>query len=518
MKTKKIMAAFLAALLTLSLAACGKQAGDSQQGEARVWYLGGNNAFAGDVDVEALFENAEDTANVEQIYNSLAYTAEMFYGAYTLNQPERDVKTVREEMPFEEVEGESFKGKISALPIAVYCGADYVSSQATSYRYGEFAELSDAEVAVLQFATEDKTASLPCVYTIAGHTIAFEGIEQTNDDGKPFAYQKSGLSFAYEFDLRGPYLTLTKGEHSLRLMAYCLTDAADSDLSLSGYSLPDSPLIDELDYFASAKAWNYAVRRDGSYYDLTAYKMSDDGRFTVYLSDQNPGEEEEVFIDQYAYLINSDANSFLTDFSIILLDGEKQYYYTDDITKREARILKEEGVDASGLTDDEVKAIAEKKSDLFDDLYAEFEKQGIKVTINRSTGEIAMDSSVLFGGDSAAITEDGKTLLNKFLEVYASIIYNEKYDGFIQKTLIEGHTAPLDGSTYESGLPLSQERADNVKAYCLSAKTGADTTKLTATLEAVGCSNSRPVYDSNGNVDMAASRRVSFRFVVNTAK
>ena len=122
---------------------------------------------------------------------------------------------------------------------------------------------------------------------------------------------------------------------------------------------------------------------------------------------------------------------------------------------------------------------------------------------------------MLFGGDSAAITDDGKTLLNKFLAAYTSIIYNEKYEGFISMTRIEGHTAPVAGDTYEDGLPLSQERAANVKDYCLSSDTGVDTSRLASSLEAVGLSNSKPVYNADGEIDMEACRRVSFRFIVN---
>ena len=208
----------------------------------------------------------------------------------------------------------------------------------------------------------------------------------------------------------------------------------------------------------------------------------------------------------------------MPSFSIILFDGSKAYYYTDDITQREARALAEQGADVNAMTEDEIKEIAEKKLDLFDDLQKEFEAKGINVNINRSTGEIVMDASVLFGGDSDVITADGKALLNKFLAAYTSIVYNEKYDGFIAKTMVEGHTAPLAGSTYESGLPLSQQRASNVKDYCLSSDTGVDTSKLASNLEAVGLSNSKPIYDSNGEIDVAACRRVSFRFIVNLKK
>ena len=177
--------------------------------------------------------------------------------------------------------------------------------------------------------------------------------------------------------------------------------------------------------------------------------------------------------------------------------------------------MKSEGIDTDAIDEETMKEIAEKKADLYDDLYNEFKANGISVQINRATGEIAMDATVLFGGDSAELTSEGKEFLNKFLKAYTSIIYNEKYDGFIAKTMVEGHIAPVSGTTYEGGMPLSEKRAENVKNYCLSGETGVDTSKLAPTLETVGYSQSRPVYDADGNVDIEASRRVSFRFIVN---
>lgn len=509
----------LACVFVLTLCSCGKEAsnnkGKSEDGKL-VWYLGGNNIFAGDVDVESLFEGVTDSVDPAKIYSSLELTEEMLHGVYTLNNKEDDLKTVRKEIPFEEVKFKDSVANLTILPIAVYFGAENISSSETNYKYSEFKGVTNHEVAVLELATKDKVGQTPCTYEINGDSITFKQIRQTSGDGEPFEYEFTGVEFNYTFELSGPYMTFSKGNNSLKLKAFCLTENTEDSLSLYGYSLPDSPLIEGLDYFASADAWNYAVRRDGSYYDLSAYKFDDEGRFTVYLAEEDlVSGETDKFVSQYAYIIQSSANVFHTDFSIILLDGSKEYYYTDDITQREARVLADQGADVNAMTEDEIKEIAEKKSDLFDDLYKEFEAQGINVTINRSTGEIAMDASVLFGGDSAVITDDGKALLNKFLATYTSIIYNEKYDGFISKTMVEGHTAPLSGSTYESGLPLSEERANNVKDYCLSADTGVDTSKLMSTLEAVGLSNSKPIYDANGEIDMTACRRVSFRFIVN---
>ena len=162
-----------------------------------------------------------------------------------------------------------------------------------------------------------------------------------------------------------------------------------------------------------------------------------------------------------------------------------------------------------------LKDVTSKKNDLFDELLEAFKSEGVNVTVNKESGEIALDSSVLFGGDSAELTGDGKAFLNKFVKVYANVVGADRYASFITKTMIEGHTAPVSGSTYASGLQLSEERAANVKNYCLSAETGVNVSAISDKFEAVGYSNSKPVYKADGSVDMNASRRVSFRFMVN---
>ena len=163
----------------------------------------------------------------------------------------------------------------------------------------------------------------------------------------------------------------------------------------------------------------------------------------------------------------------------------------------------------------QLKELMEKKDKLLDDLIASFEKEGITVTVNKETGELSMDSSVLFGGDSAELTADGKAFLDKFVRAYTNIAYSEEYDGFISKTFVEGHTAPTADATYASDMQLSVDRATNVKNYCVSTTEGAAVDSFVKNLDAVGYSNSQPVYSADGSVDMAASRRVSFRFMLN---
>ncbi len=511
--SKKLLAVFLAVVMLLSFAACGKD--DETSAKKEMWYLGGGGALS-DEDVETCFDDVKETVDAASLYAAHELTEDMLQGAYVLNNKEKDIKKVRKEVPFEDV---TFKdntvANLTVVPTAVYFGKDNVSCTDTKYRYTEFEAITDKPIAVLELATKDDIGQTPCVYEINGNKITFKQIEQTSVKDAPFTYDYTGVEFTYDFKLAGPYITFSKGGTSLKLVSSCFSENNNFDLAVSGYSLPDSPLVDTLDCFYLG-TFNYGIKRNGEYYDYVAIKLVEDGKAVVHLRDKDASTgEETTVVEEFAYIAQSPAGSFAMAFNIVLMDKDKVYYYTDDISSREERILIEQGIDINGLSDEEIKELAEKKSDLYDDLSEEFKKQGINVTINRSNGEIAMDCSVLFGGDSSAITDDGKALLNKFLTAYTAIAFSEKYEGFIAKTMVEGHTAPVTGTTYEDGLPLSKERADNVKSYCVSAETGVDTSKLAANMEAVGYSNSKPITDADGNVDMTASRRVSFRFVIN---
>ena len=509
--SKKVLAVFLATIMLLSFAACSK---DEASPKKQVWCLGGGGLLS-DEDVETCFDDVKETIDAESIYAEHEITADMLEGAYTLNNKEKDLKKVRKDIPFEDVKfKDNSVANLTVVPTAVYFGKDNVSCSDTRYNYTEFEAITDKPIAVIELATKDDIGQTPCVYEINGNKITFKQIEKTSKDDAPFTYDYTGVEFTYDFKVAGPYITFSKGGTSLKLISHCFSENTNFDLAVSGYSLPDSPLVDDLDCFYLG-TFNYGFKRNGKSYDFAAIKLVDDGKAIIYLKDKDysTGEETTV-IEEFAYIAQSPAGAYSMAFNIVLFDEEKVYYYTDDITSREERILTEQGIDINDLSEEELKELAEKKSDLYDDLYEEFQKQGINVTINRSNGEISMDSSVLFGGDSSVISDDGKVLLNKFLNAYTSIIFSEKYEGFIAKTMVEGHTAPVAGDTYEDGFPLSIERANNVKDYCVSSETGVDTSKLAANMEAVGYSNGKPITDSDGNVDMVASRRVSFRFVV----
>ena len=162
----------------------------------------------------------------------------------------------------------------------------------------------------------------------------------------------------------------------------------------------------------------------------------------------------------------------------------------------------------------EVMAIAETRANLLGDLSHAFRTSGLDVTVDEENGEIMLDSSVLFEVDKSDISPEGQEFLRKFVTVYTTVVFHEKYEGFVSRILVEGHTDSNGG--YDYNLTLSQERADSVKEFCLSEESGADAYigELEGTLEAVGHSYDQLIYDESGKEDSAASRRVSFRFLI----
>lgn len=514
-RIKKRIAFVLACVMMLSLCACGKKSipfsKGVKEGERTAWYLGGNNLFHKEVDPKTLFKDVPDSIDPAAVYASLELTEQMLQGVYGLNDPKKDIKTVLKEIPTETITLKSEPVDATVLPVAVYFGADYITGSGlllTQYR-----QISDYPIAVLEFAAKNMPAQAVCTYEISANTVTFKQITQTSALHEDFAYEFTGLEFVYGINLCGPYLEFSKDEHTLQLKAYCVTKSGNEQLYMQGCSRLDSPLVDQLDYLSSSSVWNSAVKRDGSKYALSAYKFDDSGRFTVYLENE---DASEIFVQQYAYILHSSANGILDTFSVTLLDEDKIYDYADSITQRETRVLEEQGVDVAALTVEDIETIAEKKADLFDDLYTAFRENGIKATINRSTGEIALDSTVLFEVNESKISGNGKVLLREFMQVYTSVVFSDEYEDFVSKILVEGHT-DTSGS-YELNQQLSLERASSVMTYCLSEDCGIaaeQISTLETMMEAVGYAYDKPVYDENGEVDMDASRRVAFRFFVN---
>lgn len=147
-------------------------------------------------------------------------------------------------------------------------------------------------------------------------------------------------------------------------------------------------------------------------------------------------------------------------------------------------------------------------------LKEEFDGTNLSVSVNPQTGAISFDSNVLFDFSKDDLKESGKQFLQEFLPRYFSILLSPEYKDYLAEIIIEGHTDTVGG--YLSNLNLSQRRALSVATYCLDENgnvlSNEQIGELRKIVTANGRSYSNPILDSNGNVDMDASRRVEFMF------
>lgn len=154
------------------------------------------------------------------------------------------------------------------------------------------------------------------------------------------------------------------------------------------------------------------------------------------------------------------------------------------------------------------------KTDIIKALNETFKDSNLRIDIDEQTGAISLDSSILFGFDSADLSSAGTAFLKDFLPLYISVLLSDEFRPYISEIIIEGHT-DTDGR-YMYNLNLSQKRAYSVAAYCLDERTSFLPTEqlndLRGIMTANGKSFSNPIYKADGSVDAEKSRRVEIKF------
>lgn len=494
---KKRLSFLLAVLMLLSLAACG----DSQPeaGEDGGYLFTNRDSVS--------LEQPAQTLSPQQIYSKLTYTPQMFYGDYVLPGGEAAEATYAQQTSLIDFETESGK-KLTAIPFRLTAGPDNLAHIITNAKNHQW-------LRAYYYTESGNLTFFLCAYTVEGNTLTLTPLDSSTYDYNKetghlrYSFREESLSYQFSFD--GMYLTLTRGEESITLKANILGYQDAISVFAEGYRTADSPVCDisqiNLGYSENHSRC-YVYDNNDEQLSIGVAKMTEDGLLTI-----TAPWESGTKTYQFVYF-------FCGKDGIILTDGDNVYYYTDSYSDRHSsqmgdNLSYEEISKLENMQEDKLEQIIETRADLLEDLSVAFHDAGLNVTVDRQTGEIALDSTVLFAVNEYNIGEEGKAFLKEFMGIYASVVFGEKYSGFVSKVIVEGHTDTT--GDYEMNQTLSQARADSVLAYCISEECGAvaDPDALAAQMLAEGFSWDKPVYDADGNVDMDASRRVSFRFLIN---
>lgn len=221
---------------------------------------------------------------------------------------------------------------------------------------------------------------------------------------------------------------------------------------------------------------------------------------------------QEAMIDLDNYRIEIDASKAELEDSYLKL---QQAYAEAQLTKEEldAAYLAIDSAKAElASTKSELQNIVGIRTDIIGELQTKFNNSGMEV--DAQTGSITFSSDVLFGSDSAKLSNDSKKILKEIIPVYLDVLLQDEYKNYIAEIIIEGHTDT--NGTFEYNMELSSDRARSVATFCLDTNNGLSKTKveqLQKLLTINGRSFSNPIYKMNSTeVDMAASRRVEIKF------
>lgn len=162
----------------------------------------------------------------------------------------------------------------------------------------------------------------------------------------------------------------------------------------------------------------------------------------------------------------------------------------------------------------QIEALVGMKTRIITSLSSALKDSGISATVDQTTGSIALESDVLFESGKYELTARGKDFVDRFLPVYLNVLFSEEYKSYVSEIIVEGHTDSTGG--YLSNLELSQQRALAVASYVLGSDCRAVSADVKNQLRPVvtvnGRSSSDRIFDANGVENMAASRRVVFKF------
>lgn len=523
MKLKRFAAVLTAVCCAASVTACDISLSDFADSSTSGGLFG--DVFSQDEEGTPEESDSEQNTTVQVyaeepagIYASLDYQPEMFFGKYIAPGTEGLEMNAEAKEAFC-LEMSYFNSTccdklITRLPYRIEAGPH---SNVTSLHY-----IKGYNWMQLYFYTEKgKSQKLQAAYTVSGNKLTIRLLKNYsfNAQTNHLSYEFSNVAFSYTFSFSGAALTLVSGDETCTLYPEDLyipdSENPDQCISQDAVYLYDARLRKDSEAYNGIEAFHFLgeeekyITIDSVQHDNPDYTFAQDGTFTLNYRDA----DNTLVNGQAAYF-------YCDDDGLILTDGEHTCYYTESswelYTKDvETSLRLDESGDMETLTDEELQQLIEKTDALYQDLSEAFQNAGIKASVNNVSGEISLDSLVLFALNSSEISREGQRLLDAFMKAYCDVIFSEKYNGFVSQILVEGHTDP--NGPYELNLQLSKDRASAVKDYCLSGTSRLEsgyTDTLKSMMTAIGCASDEPVYYDNGAVNAAASRRVSFRFLV----
>lgn len=220
----------------------------------------------------------------------------------------------------------------------------------------------------------------------------------------------------------------------------------------------------------------------------------------------NSNNEETTYWLSYSDMMAALLLIFVLIISFTMLQAKKQYEIKEQELLSQQELIEKQ--------QEQLDRIIGIRSELISVLRDEFEDSNLSVYVDPQTGSITFDSNVLFDRSKYDIKEAGVAFLNEFLPRYFNVLLEDRFREYVSEIIIEGHTDTR--ADYMYNLELSQQRALSVAKFCFIEETSPFSEEKILELQKIvtvnGKSYSDPIFNSDGTVNLDASRRVEFKF------
>lgn len=484
---------------------------------------------------EGEFIQPDKKLDAKAIYDKIDYEPCMFYGSYRqFDYADADNyigNAILETATYMDpsVIGESssyYAGGMTTVPVSVEFGTVAVNAVLADDNRYEWAKLCFAAK-----TSDDRDVRIERygAYEISGNTISFHIVDpetmDKNNETKTYAYDFLDTYFTYEFSFCGPTLTLTDGKMTSSMIEKSfifLTDDDYTGIYFEGVASEKFPYIDgiyatKISYYKNRNGENRFMIDEADHYPKGIYgytRLFDDGIIDFSFTDLDGVGHSYEFV----YF-------WLGDSGLIFTDGENTYYYFsrnilgqlegDSYFSYVSNIREEDQSAYNELSDDQKAQLQKTRTELLTELRSELRSRGIRAEVDMDTGEITLDSAILFDVNDSTLSEEGNATVSDFMDVLSYVLSEEQYDNFIKSIVIEGHTD--SSGTREVNEPLSYDRANSVLSKCLEtvSEDAELYNKFEKLFEAIGKANDEPILNSDGTENMDASRRVVFMLYIN---
>lgn len=272
----------------------------------------------------------EKQLSAEEVYGSIDYIEEMFYGDYSVEQRSKDNENIdnyKNNISYGALKDDNGR-LMTNIPYRIESGPATLNRKINSVKEYHW-------MRVYYFTEDGYSKDMFAAYEVKDNKLHLSLLDEYeyNEETDKVKYKFSDQVIEYDFSFSGPALTLSYKEESVTLLAngFSVSDYSnDYFICIDGYSSSEKKRIDNIEhiyfYFSDEENNNFNLTdKDDNVTNECIAQLSMDGLLTFTYTDGHV-KNTKYYTRQFVYF-------YCYEDGVILCDNENVYRYQKEDTK-----------------------------------------------------------------------------------------------------------------------------------------------------------------------------------------